>query len=203
MKLLSRLLGSFRARKAAAAVLIACTAGMTTAVAVTGRDKSGGVSAPDLAAPFCEKAGSYTLLSREEFENMQHLARRVSSMMGEILPFQTRVWPHAVRDSKGRAGLFLESALPMASLSGTPDQEYFKGWLVCAVLAVGKYSVMPGVELDHVCFTDASGAEARWFYDVDIALVRNLHRGLVHKELSADEVYDQLISQWKRLEAEP
>ena len=190
-------------RQIALPVLLLLAAAITTATAVTGRFKDSVTTpAPTLAMAFCEKAGPYTLLAHDEYEDLQYLARRVGSMMGEFLPFYTHVWPHAVRDSQGRSGLILESSIPLANLAASHDQEHLKGWLVCAILAVGKYSDLPGVELDHLCFTDATAqaSEARWCYDADASLVRGLHRALVKGEITAEQAHDRLVAHWKRLE---
>ena len=142
----------------------------------------------------------YELLPQEELESLNQTSTRIASMMDAILPFDTVVWPHAIRDEQGRNGLFLAPRVPFATLATDPDQEALKGWLVCAILAVGKYAEAASVPLHHIGFTDASGmGRDLWYLDIDIGTIIQLHRRLVSGTLSTDDAFQELTSRWKKL----
>jgi hypothetical protein len=150
--------------------------------------------------PSLPPGGRYDVLPREELDSLSRTSSRIASMMDEILPFDTMVWPHAIRDEHGRNGIFLAPRVPFATLAAQPDQEPLKGWLICAILAVGKYVEGSSAPVHHICLTDASGMRGDlWCYDVDIATIRHLHQRLVTGALSADEAFDSLTSRWKKI----
>jgi hypothetical protein len=137
---------------------------------------------------------------REANKELRRAMQRERALQREILPFDTQVWPHAVRDSQGRTGLVLESSVPVSMLADSTDQEFLKGWIVCAILAVGKYSEIPGVRVDHVCFTDGTGAAGGgWFYDADHVFIMELYRSLVGGQVGAGEAYAALVSNWSHV----
>ena len=63
--------------------------------------------------------------------------------------------------------------------------------------------MLPGSELDHICFTDetSEASESRWCYDVDASLVKGLHSALVRGEITAEQAHERLVAHWKRVEA--
>lgn len=197
--------GRSRRRRLTMPALLLFAATLTAAATVHSRTSSGDARAPAADnRPVCAVAGPYTLLSLEEYESLSMMSRRVMGMMAEILPFYTEVWPHAVRDSRGRAGLIVVSSVPLEELATSTNQDSFKGWLVCAIVALGKYSAITGVPIQHVCFTDINGAsEQRWCYDADMSLVCGLHRSLVTGSITADEAHAALVSHWRRIDPLP
>jgi hypothetical protein len=183
-----------------AAGLMVFLPGAVPPVGATQPGFQGGLNPAVEATHYCDHSGAYTLLGHEEYETLEVYARRVALMMREILPFDTQVWPHAVRDSQGRTGLVLESSVPVSMLADSTDQEFLKGWIVCAILAVGKYSEIPGVRVDHVCFTDGTGAAGGgWFYDADHVFIMELYRSLVGGQVGAGEAYAALVSNWSHV----
>jgi hypothetical protein len=144
--------------------------------------------------------GGYAVLRYGELESLNRIAVRMASMMDAILPVESLVWPHAVRDEQGRVGMFMAPTVSFEQLAKGPSEDSLKGWLVCALIAAGKYAEGSAVTIDHLCFTDPTGMGGDlWCYDVDIMTVRQLHRRLLTGVMTPDEAYQVLIERWRRI----
>ncbi len=142
----------------------------------------------------------YEVVPHSELEALSQASRRIASMMDAILPFESTVWPHAIRDELGRTGIFLAPSIPFNTLATNPDEDPLKGWIVCAILATGKYIETIPFPVHHVCLTDQTGMRGElWCYDIDIATVRYLHRHLASGTLTAEQAYQTLIARWKKI----
>lgn len=142
----------------------------------------------------------YEIIPHGELETLNQTSRRIASMMDAILPFESTVWPHAIRDELGRTGIFLAPSIPFETLAAAPENEPLIGWIVCAILASGKYLETVSFPVHHICLTDPTGMRGDlWCYDIDIATVRYLHRHLAAGSLTAEEAYQTLTARWKKI----
>jgi hypothetical protein len=142
----------------------------------------------------------YTVLSQAELEILNHKAMQMEAMMDAILPMATLVWPHAVRDAQGRVGLFMAPTVAFSDLARGPNDEHLVGWVVCAVIAAGKYAEVSEVRIDHICFTDPTGMRGDlWCYDVEMAMIRQLHRRLATGQMGPEEAYQLIAEHWQKI----
>jgi len=116
----------------------------------------------------------------------------------------TRIWPHAVRDASGRAGLIIMAQRPLLMSMNTEDLDARQAWVIVSVLAAAKESAESPAFLDHLALTDTDGAKGpRWYYDVDMNLARKLYRQLEARTITMDTAYHEIISSWTLVTATP
>jgi hypothetical protein len=142
----------------------------------------------------------YIVLTQPELEVLNRTAMQMEAMMDAILPMATLVWPHAVRDGQGRVGLFMAPTVAFDDLARGLNDDHLVGWVVCAVIAAGKYAEVSEVRIDHLCFTDPTGMRGDlWCYDVDMAMVRQLHRRLATGQMGPEEAYQVITEHWEKI----
>jgi hypothetical protein len=137
------------------------------------------------------------VLNRRELLILESIAWQVQSMMTLFEPVETSVWPHGVRDQRGRQGLFIGSQAPLFTSQDEATAATRKKWVVCALIAAVKYA--EGSQLGHIAFTDARRVdEHRSYYDLDMTTAREILRLFHLGILSPDETY-RLISSWQKV----
>lgn len=140
-------------------------------------------------------------LDRLELLALQSIAERAESMLSIAEAIPTRVWPHGVRDERGRQGLFIGSLRPLFEESHPRLVEARKAWVVVGLIAAVKYS--EGSQVGHIAFTDANGLQGgKFYYDIDITHARAIHRDLVIGTLAFEEAYDVIATTWEKVTAD-
>ena len=140
------------------------------------------------------------VLNRNELHTLSAISQKMEFMINPSEFKHTRVWPHGVRDEKGRIGLLISCANPFAKLTTGPESEGFKAWVIYAVIAAVKYSEGSPVPIDHLGFTefgDTSGD--KWYWDLDMATARLVHKNLFSERLTAEEAYAIITQSWSRV----
>ena len=142
------------------------------------------------------------VLSRHEWHSLSKAARYMEHVLHQAHSLGTRVWPHAVRDSSGRAGLIIMAQKPLLMSMNADELDSRQTWVVVAVLAAAKYSEESHLPLDHLALTDTEGARGvLWYYDVDMALANRLYRQLKDREITLDAAYGEITRSWKLITA--
>jgi hypothetical protein len=140
------------------------------------------------------------VLGREELAELKTISKNISEMMTVTDYVHTDVWPHAVRDSKGRAGVFVSCSYPILSTSGEAAAIARESWVTLAVIAAVKYSEGSVVPLQHLAFTDPNGeTQSSWYYDLDMDIARYVHRQLVHGGMSRQQAYAMVERSWVKV----
>jgi hypothetical protein len=140
------------------------------------------------------------VLGREELDGLKAISQNISSMMTVTDFVHTQVWPHAVRDSKGRAGIFISCSFPLLSSQGEKAAIARESWVILAVIAAVKYSEDSAVPLQHLAFTDPNGEnQSSWYYDLDMDVARYIHRQLVHGGMSKQQAYAMVERSWVKV----
>lgn len=140
-------------------------------------------------------------LDRLELLALQSIAQRAESMMGIAEAIPTRVWPHGVRDEKGRQGIFFGSLRPLFEESHPQLVEAKKAWVVVGLIAAVKYA--EGSQVGHIAFTDANGLQGgSFYYDIDISHAREIHRNLLVGALAFERAYEVIATKWEKVTAD-
>lgn len=156
---------------------------------------SGGSGALDAHV---EKPRFETLLTRHEWHQLGDAAWQISMLIQNAQPVATQVWPHAARDSAGRAGLIIKAERPLMMTLNVEDIRLRAAWTLAAVLAAGRFVELEGLPVDHLALTDADGAHhQKWYYDVDVQTARHVFVGLRDRKISMDQAYSMITSSWK------
>jgi hypothetical protein len=139
-------------------------------------------------------------LDRVELLALQSIAERAESMLSIADAIPTRVWPHGVRDERGRQGIFIGSLRPLFEESLPRLVEARKAWVVVSLIAAVKYS--EGSEVGHIAFTDANGLQGgKFYYDIDITHARAIHRDILIGALALDKAYEVIATKWEKVTA--
>lgn len=148
--------------------------------------------------------GHLAPLSREETQVLGSLARRIQQMMSLFGGTRTRAWPHAVRDERGYLGMFIWSERPFLSAVQGELSEAAKRWVILGVVAAAKYLETSSTPVDFIAFTDSQADKGqRWYLEIDIDSVRNIHRRIVKGYLDTDEAFPEIERAWKKITAPP
>ena len=140
-------------------------------------------------------------LDHREFNALERIANRAESMLDVAAFAPTRVWPHGVRDRMGRKGIFISYSLPLLDASDASTIKTKRVWVVFSLIAAVKYA--EGSDLGHIAFTDIDGMQGeRWYYDIDIAAAREIHRRVVRGILPLDQGYDEIAAAWVKITPE-
>jgi hypothetical protein len=138
------------------------------------------------------------LLTRSEWHALNSAASQIRHFMRRVQPIGTRVWPHAVRDASGRAGLIIMAEKPCLMTLDTRDLHARQIWVLSSVIAAAQLAEKSALPLDHLALTDAHGVEGQlWYYDLDIRLALQLHRQLMERSISPEDAYSQVVCSWK------
>ena len=136
-------------------------------------------------------------LTRYEWHSLNRSAKQIERLMYQAQTIGTRIWPHAVRDASGRAGLIIMAQRPLLMSMNAEDLDDRQAWVILSVLAAARESAESPASLDHLALTDTEGAKGHlWYYDVDMNLARKLYRQLVAGTLTIDKAYHEIISSW-------
>jgi hypothetical protein len=140
------------------------------------------------------------VLNRSELHTLSAISQKMEFMINPAEFNHTRVWPHGVRDERGRIGLFISCAYPFTEMTTGPELEGFKAWVIYTVIAAVKYSEGSPVRIDHLGFAefgDSSGD--KWYWDLDMATAKLVHKKLFSKGITADEAYSIITKSWARV----
>ncbi len=138
------------------------------------------------------------VLNRREILLLESIAHRAESMMTLMESVPTRVWAHGVRDQRGRLGLFVGCARPLFGKKDQMTVKQYREWIVCSLIAVVKYS--EGSPVGHIGFTDVDGLNGqRWYYDLDMATAREIHRLIITGMLPLHRGYDMIVRSWEKV----
>jgi hypothetical protein len=141
-------------------------------------------------------------LTRLEWHSLSQAARQMEKLMHQTQPVRTRIWPHAVRDDAGRAGLIVVAQRPLLMFRPTDDLQIRQHWIVVAVVAAAKEATESAIPLDHLALTDFDGANGNlWFYDVEMSVARNIYQQLKERTITMDAAYDEIVSSWRLITA--
>ncbi|MFM2177201.1 MAG: hypothetical protein RL015_1299 [Verrucomicrobiota bacterium] len=141
-------------------------------------------------------------LNRLEWHSLSQAARQMEQLMHQTQPVRTRIWPHAVRDEAGRAGLIVVAQRPLLMFRPTDDLQKRQHWIVVAVVAAAKEAMESAIPLDHLALTDIDGANGNlWFYDVKMSVARNIYKQLNDRTITMDAAYDEIVSSWRLITA--
>lgn len=141
------------------------------------------------------------VLNRREILLLESIAYRAESMMELMESVPTRVWAHGVRDQRGRLGLFVGCARPLFGKKDEMTIKQYREWVVCSLIAVVKYS--EGSPVGHIGFTDAEGLNGqRWYYDLDMATAREIHRLIISGMVPLQGGYDMIARSWEKVTVE-
>ena len=140
-------------------------------------------------------------LKARELLTLENIAKRTESMMGVATFVSTHVWPHGVRDSKGRLGIFIGSSRPLFSEKDERIVEQKKAWIVFGLIAAVKYC--EGSQVGHIAFTDWDGINGeRWYYDLDMQTACEIHRWMLQGLVAPKHAYHLIESSWVKVTAE-
>ena len=140
------------------------------------------------------------VLNRSELHTLSAISQKMEFMINPAEFNHTRVWPHGVRDGRGRIGLFISCAYPFTEMTTGPELEGFKAWVIYTVIAAVKYSEGSPVPVDHLGFTEFDNSSGdKWFWDLDMASAKLVHKKLFSKGITADEAYAIITKSWTRV----
>lgn len=141
-------------------------------------------------------------LTRMEWHSLSQAARKMERLMHQTQPVRTRIWPHAVRDDAGRAGLIVVAQRPLLMFRPTDDLLIRQHWIVVAVVAAAKEALDSAIPLDHLALTDIDGANGDlWFYDVKINVAQNIYQQLKERTITMDAAYAEIVRSWRLITA--
>lgn len=164
---------------------------------------TGLASQPGQASPASVQPTEGHVLSRHELHALTEAARGVEAFIRRTPHLGTRVWPHAVRDGQGRAGLIIMAHRPLLMSMNLEDLDQRRNWVLAALIAAGWQMESTPARVDHLALTDPEGMRGQqWYYDVDMALARRLFLRLREGTLSAEAAYRQVVSSWRLVTAE-
>ncbi|MDI1311829.1 hypothetical protein [Prosthecobacter sp.] len=139
-------------------------------------------------------------LNRIELHRLENISRRMVEMMS-VVSHASLIWPHGVRDSKGRMGIFIGSERPLFEEPGFEVETVRQAWVVFALIAAVKHS--EGSQVGHIAFTDVNGMLGeRWYYDMDMVTAREIHRLLIHGVILPPAAYKMITSVWQKVTVE-
>lgn len=139
-----------------------------------------------------------TLLSRNDWHRLSSVGKKMEYLLHKAQTVGTRVWPHAVRDASGRAGLIIMAQRPLLMSMNTEDLDARQTWILVAVLSAAKESSETTLPLDHLALTDTDGAQGQlWYFDVDIRLARQLYQQLKEHKITLGSAYREIVRSWR------
>lgn len=142
------------------------------------------------------------LLSRHDWHSLSSAAKQIEHLLHQAQTVGTRVWPHAVRDTAGRAGLIIMAQRPLLMSMNTEDLDARQTWVLVSVLAAAKESAEAPLPLDHLALTDTEGAQGQlWYYDVEMSLARELYLQLRDRKITMDAAYREIVRSWRLVTA--
>ncbi len=142
------------------------------------------------------------LLSRNDWHSLSSAAKQMEHLLYQVQTVGTRVWPHAVRDASGRAGLIIMAQRPLLMSMNSEDLDARQTWVLISVLAAAKESAESPLPLDHLALTDTEGAQGQlWYYDVEVSLARQLYLQLKNRKITMDAAYREIIRSWRLVTA--
>ena len=143
-----------------------------------------------------------SLLSRHDWHRLSSAARQMEHLLHQAQAVGTRVWPHAVRDASGRAGLIIMAQRPLLMAMNTEDLDTRQTWVLISVLAAAKESAESPLPLDHLALTDTEGAQGQlWYYDVEMSLARQLYLQLKDRKITMEAAYREIVRSWRLVTA--
>jgi hypothetical protein len=142
------------------------------------------------------------LLSRHDWHSLSGAAKQMEHLLHQAQTVRTRVWPHAVRDASGRAGLIIMAQRPLLMSMNAEDLDARQAWVLVSVLAAAKESDKSPLPLDHLALTDTEGAQGQpWYYDVEMSLARRLYIQLKERKITMDTAYREIVRSWRLVTA--
>jgi hypothetical protein len=142
------------------------------------------------------------LLSRLDWHRLSSAARQVEFLLHQAQTVGTRVWPHAVRDASGRAGLIIMAQRPLLMSLNGDDIDTRQAWVLVSVLAAAKESAESPLPLDHLALTDTEGAQGQlWYYDVEMSLAHELYLKLKDRKITMEAAYTEIVRSWRLVTA--
>jgi len=140
-------------------------------------------------------------LKAQEWLTLESIAKRAESMMAVATFVSTRVWPHGVRDNKGRLGIFIGCNRPLFAEKDERIVKPNEAWVVFGLIAAVKYS--EGSQVGHIAFTDRDGIHGeRWYYDLDMPTAREIHSMMFQGLVAPENAYHLIESSWVKVTAE-
>lgn len=137
-------------------------------------------------------------LNRRTLLVLEDVARRTQETMMRFKTVETRVWPHGVRDQHGRQGLFIAADSALLSRTDAEAQRLRQAWVVCGLIAAVKHA--EGSQLGHLGFTETRAVhQPAFYYDLDMATAREIHRLLSHGVLSLEQGYRMINASWRKI----
>jgi hypothetical protein len=141
-------------------------------------------------------------LSRNDWHSLSRAANEMEHLLHKAQAVGTRVWPHAVRDASGRAGLIIMAQRPLLMSMNGEDLDSRQTWVLISVLAAAKKSSESPLPLDHLALTDTEGAQGQlWYYDVDMSLARQLYLQLKDRKITIEAAYREIVRSWRLITA--
>ncbi len=143
------------------------------------------------------------VLERHEIQALGDVARGVELLLRRTQFSGTRVWPHAVRDSKGRTGLIIMAHRPLLMSMNMEDIDIRRTWVLVSLIAAARQMEITESQLDHLALTDREGMTGQlWYYDVDMQIARSIYKELNEGSITGDQAYQQVTSSWKLVTAD-
>ena len=158
-----------------------------------------GIAGPLLANPNTPSATRPPqALNRRALLVLEEVARRTQEAMVRLKTVETRVWPHSVRDRHGRQGLFIAADPALLSRTDAEAQRLRQAWVVCGLISAVKHA--EGSQLGHIAFTETRAvSQPAFYYDLDMATAREIHRLLSHGVLSLEQGYRMINASWRKI----
>jgi hypothetical protein len=142
------------------------------------------------------------LLSRHDWHSLSSAGKQMEHLLHQAQTVRTRVWPHAVRDASGRAGLIIMAQRPLLMSMNAEDLDARQAWVLVSVLAAAKESDESPLPLDHLALTDTEGVQGQpWYYDVEMNLARRLYIQLKERKITMDAAYREIVRSWRLVTA--
>jgi hypothetical protein len=139
-----------------------------------------------------------SLLSRQDWHRLSSAAKQMEHLLHQAQSVGTCVWPHAVRDASGRAGLIIMAQRPLLMSMNIGDIDARQTWILVSVLSAAKESAKSPLPLDHLALTDTEGAKGQvWYYDVDMSLANQLYLLLKDRKITMDSAYREIVRSWR------
>ncbi len=153
---------------------------------------------PLRASPSSVKKDSSRVLLRHEIQALGDVARGIEHMLRHTQFTGTQVWPHAVRDSQGRAGLIVMAHRPLLMSMNMEDIDIRRTWVLVSLIAAARQMQITESQLDHIALTDREGMTGDlWYYDVDIQVAHRIYKQLHEGIITGEQAYQQVVDSWK------